>query len=223
MHLINTLTCFIFASTITGLIIPNDVDDSHPKYHDEVQQSPSDVKVFELVNGAYLEKRRGGFRSSGSSISSSSSSGGSTKGGSTSGSTSSGGSTKGGSTSGSTSSGGSTKGGSTSGTSSGSRVGSNSYAYQCGAVSGRHTCGYGPYYAPTAAAAAAGYGTARYHGLRNTTSQTNSTETSKPESSSSVSESATPATTSTSTKKSNGGMTLGLPSYGTILPIVFAL
>ena len=31
------------------------------------------------------------------------------------------------------------------------------------------TCGYGNYYAPTAAAAAAGYGTARYHGNSTTT------------------------------------------------------
>ncbi|EGW30738.1 uncharacterized protein SPAPADRAFT_62596 [Spathaspora passalidarum NRRL Y-27907] len=33
------------------------------------------------------------------------------------------------------------------------------YTYGCGA----QRCGYGPYYAPTAAAAAAGYGTAKYH------------------------------------------------------------
>ncbi|RCK59214.1 putative GPI-anchored protein 57 [Candida viswanathii] len=33
------------------------------------------------------------------------------------------------------------------------------------------TCGYGNYYAPTAAAAAAGYGTARYHG-NSTTNRT---------------------------------------------------
>ncbi|RLV92007.1 hypothetical protein JA1_003390 [Spathaspora sp. JA1] len=164
----------------SGLIIADldSIDDSMVQHSKKEDTSP---QVFQLVNGVYLEKRKGGSggRSSFGSISSSSSS--------------SSGSTKGGSTS--------------SGSSTSSKPGMTSYPYQCGMVSGRNTCGYGPNYAPTAAAAAAGYGTARYHGLRNTTSEQNN------------------SSNAGETTKSNGGAKLyKIPSYGIIfVPMIFAL
>lgn len=56
---------------------------------------------------------------------------------------------------------------STSSGSSGTKTNCSNNEYHCSGT----TCGYGNYYAPSAAAAAAGYGTARYHG-NSTTSKT---------------------------------------------------
>ncbi|KAG7665172.1 uncharacterized protein J8A68_001228 [[Candida] subhashii] len=105
--------------------------------------------------------------------------------------------------------GGSSSGSNTgSGSSSGSRAGSsvNSYTYRCGLFQGRRTCGYGSYYAPTAAAAAAGYGTARYHG------STNVTSTSHGESSSSLAS----GEISSATSSKAGGVGIFIPSHGSL-------
>ncbi|EMG48442.1 hypothetical protein G210_0992 [Candida maltosa Xu316] len=86
--------------------------------------------------------------------------------------TSGGGGRSGGSiSSGSSSSSSGTKGGSGSSTSSsnsGARTNWGNNQYHCGTYQSRYSCGYGNYYAPTAAAAAAGYGTARYHNTNST-------------------------------------------------------
>lgn len=210
---------FIFLVSFTGLILSNPIiivdnkksvsplhakQRSQEKQHTQLKKKPKqkrktkkpDIVYFELVDGQFLEKRKGGG-SRGGGFSSSSSSSSSGKSGS------------------------SSSGSSSTGLKTGNSGVITSSTWRCGTVNGRQTCGYGNYYAPSAAAAAAGYGTARYHGIRNGTS-TNDEESSSSLASGIVSTATQQASSSSSSVISSvsskaGGVGIFIPSYGSLI------